>query len=69
MSKGSEPAYPVVGELMVVQNIGLTKRELYAAMAMQGFVACSPDPISSSGDLASESVKMADALIAALEGK
>jgi len=45
---------------------GLTKRELFAAMAMQGMLA--QDDCSSPGYIAEESLKCADALLAALDG-
>lgn len=67
MSKGSEPAFAAfAGQYPdVCQQTGLSKREMFAAMAMQGLVAYgfSTDP-SSASDLA---VKHADALIAELE--
>ena len=50
-------------------NGGLTKRELFAAMAMQGLLAhsCQQAPnIEKEGDVASKSVLCADALIRAL---
>jgi hypothetical protein len=47
---------------------GLTKREYFAAIAMQGLCAC-PDLAVSRVELAEESVKQADALLKALETK
>ena len=51
-----------------VYQQGLTKREYFAAMAMQGLCAC-PDLAVSRVELAEESVKQADALLKALETK
>jgi hypothetical protein len=70
MSKvdGQEAAFPVVVNLAMdarVEQGGLTKRELFAAMAMLGLVVAgwSTDP-RSAAELA---VKHAAALLAALE--
>lgn len=50
------PAYPIE------EHIGLTKRELFAAMAMQGLCAC--EKLEGTNDkFAHWSVKMADALL------
>ena len=62
--EGNDPAYPL--EVVTGQtNGGLTKRELFAAMAMQGLLA---DPYSTQefSCMASMSVQVADALIAEL---
>lgn len=45
---------------------GLTKREYFAAMAMQGFLAC-PDVSATKRHIAIASVTCADELLAALE--
>jgi hypothetical protein len=61
---GNDSAYPL--EIATGQyNSGLTKRELFAAMALQGLLA---DPYSTQefADMASMSVQVADALIAEL---
>jgi hypothetical protein len=58
---GNDSAYPL--EIATGQyNSGLTKRELFAAMALQGLLA---DPYSTQefADMASMSVQVADALI------
>lgn len=47
---------------------GLTKREYFAAMAMQGLLAY-PDITNSARIIAEESVKQADELLKALETK
>jgi hypothetical protein len=64
-------AYPVTIEdngTPSVTHLGVTKREYFAAMAMQGLCAC-PDLAVSRVELAEESVKQADALLKALESK
>jgi hypothetical protein len=61
---GNDSAYPL--EIATGQyNSGLTKREFFAAMALQGLLA---DPYSTQefADMASMSVQVADALIAEL---
>ncbi|MDY7116562.1 hypothetical protein RAN53_09385 [Halomonas sp. SSL-5] len=46
-------------------NLGLTKREFFAAMAMQGLLAC-PGVSATNRHIAIESVDCADELLAAL---
>ena len=46
---------------------GLTKREYFAALAMQGYCACVYDTALSEKAIARESVRQADALLAELE--
>jgi hypothetical protein len=57
-----DTAYPILDR---VNCPGLTKREYFAAMAMQGLVA-NPDRDASVEQDSTLSVKQADALIAAL---
>jgi hypothetical protein len=74
MNNGNESAYPAQeldggGMPRTAAQWGLTKRELFAAMAMQGW--CASDGNSgavykSFEDLAEASVKAADALLAEL---
>ncbi len=53
-----------------VQEYGLTKREYFAAMAMQGFLSsCSSESVPDAEMIAIESVKYADALINELNKK
>ena len=61
MSKGDEPAFP--------QSVrgGCTKRELFAAMAMQGILATGKPHPSGLWTIAREAVEAADALIDVLE--
>lgn len=66
MSNGNKPAAPVPG--MDMQDIGLTKRELFAAMAMQGMAEkYGTTDASGSENVAKNAVRYADALLAALE--
>lgn len=55
------------GALIVYATPGLTKREFFAAMAMQGSLAGEPGPHLQSNQLARESVVHADALLAELD--
>ena len=56
------------GDYSLEQEGGLTKRELFAAMAMQGYLANpNVDPDTAVKAYAKHSVTYADALIAALE--
>ena len=50
-------------------NLGLTKREYFAAMAMQGLLASSAQRVSAPFSLAPDAVDCADALLAKLEGR
>lgn len=67
MTNPNDPPYTSVDNVSVC---GLTTRELFAAMAMQGFAACQ-GVFEEWGDLkhAVESVRLADALIAELAKK
>lgn len=66
---GDELVFPFV-ETAAMQgesiNFGLTKRELFAAMAMQGALGGEPGTHLIHGNLAADSVACADALLAAL---
>ena len=71
MEKGKELVYPVTIEdngNPSVTHFGLFKREYFAAVAMQGLLAC-PDIAASREAIAEESVKQADELVKALETK
>lgn len=74
------PAFPALSLLQdrdgcysLSQEGGITKRELFAAMAMQGFVSANDYPHVMLGgghhlvDFAAASVRIADALLAQLE--
>ncbi len=73
----NRPAYPSEevddGDGTVTFNPGLTKRELFAAMAMQGWCAANPNYGGTVEDAlkitAKASVAVADALLAELEKK
>ena len=78
MKNGDMPAAPMVNEhccphhhssVLVQQGqvIGLTKRELFAAMAMQGIRATMPYGRASYAEAAHGAVAQADALLAVLE--
>jgi hypothetical protein len=62
MSKADEPAFPTDAKVL---RRGLTKREYFAAMALQGFLAASWN----NDDTADKAVRHADLLLAALERK
>lgn len=67
MENGKQMAFPtklVNGEL----HTGLTKREYFAAIAMQGLLA-NPNTLNRGGIIATESVIIADSLLKALETK
>jgi hypothetical protein len=71
---GSDSAFPKLGDLRTTGKRyyaeysagGLTKRELFAAMAMQGLI-CKTNVRGEAGEYADAAVECADALIAALE--
>jgi hypothetical protein len=71
MSNGNDMAFPVVLETTRTPNdseqLGLTKREYFAAMAMQGLLATETADDSFTGTtVAKRSVAFADALLARL---
>jgi len=70
-TKGSDPATACITERQTADgytiqdfNIGLTKREHFAALAMQGF--CAAPNMGAGADVARLAVAFADELIAAL---
>ena len=65
MSSANEPAYPVLN-YSEAQYPGLTKREMFAMAAMQGFCANPDEQISRSdvGPIANWAVAQADAVLA-----
>jgi len=75
MSNANEPAFASAAEwhplleMQIGGSAGLTKREMFAMTAMQGYL-CSVGvvggPVPSDDDIARYSVDMADALLAAL---
>ncbi len=68
MDNGLVGVFPCDAMLNAQGFIGLTKRELFAAMAMQGYNA-QRNPNMGRFDKVCESVADADALLAALEWK
>lgn len=67
MSRANEPAYPVPNDANVNDQMGLTIREHYAGLAMQGILAANyGDPGIMWGPTAAHAVQLADALIAEL---
>jgi len=70
MKNGKKPAFPL-GQAENFRwsdgvDLGLTKREYFAGLIMQGLCACA-DLALSRKVLAEEAVKQADALLAELE--
>lgn len=65
---GEQSAYPSHGSMGEVAHPGLTKRELFAAMAMQGLCSCNhPQLVAwSPEELAVNAREQADALLAEL---
>ena len=66
MENGNELAFPMDAADGYPANYGLTKRELFAAMAMQGLCSAKDTWTHRPRDLASEAVKRADTLISEL---
>lgn len=64
MTTGTLPAYPI--ETPTALYLGLTKRELFAAMAMQGMMPLYTDNRFSPRDIAEWAVIQTDLLIAEL---
>jgi len=62
------PAYPIRKNDGIIHP-GLTKRELLAAMAMQGFIASHALSCPEEDEAAEFAVKMADALLSKLGEK
>lgn len=77
MKNGDMPAEPVfvthsAAEALGIPRalyMGLTKRELFAAMAMQGLNCCEAFSKHGASDIARYSAEQADALLAELEGR
>jgi hypothetical protein len=61
---GSEPVYPYSP---FSSDRGLTKRDLFAAMAMQGLLAATDLGYQTNDELARGAVAFADALLAELQ--
>lgn len=71
MSDGNEPEFAGPAEwhplhgMQIGSSAGLTKRELFAAMAMQGLCA-NPSRVGKFDGYAVDALRLADALLAAL---
>jgi hypothetical protein len=61
-TKAKGPAFPLISDEGYIINAGLSKREYFAAMAMQGLLTDSESP-NSREEFAGYAVKLADALI------
>ena len=68
MENGKQGAFACVDSQKQYLQEGLTKREYFAGLAMQGLMAC-PDIAASREAIAEESVKQADELLKVLESK
>ena len=66
MNNGDDPAVPVMDEGEYGQHYGLTKREHFAAMAMQGMLSDS-DIKATKDEFAAYAVNMADQLLKELD--
>jgi hypothetical protein len=70
MENGLVDVFPADDMLNAKGFIGLTKRELFAAMAMQGIIGNpGTNGFGIYAAVAESAVEQADALLAALEGK
>jgi hypothetical protein len=67
MNNGNNPISPIVSAEGWLCCTGLTKREYFAAMAMQGYLASFGDAIPNSKHIAEKSVEYADAVLKQLE--
>lgn len=71
IKNGDLPASPICYDARMMaayskgEAMGLSKREYFAALAMQGI--CASGPTISNNNIASEAVNLADALLSALE--
>ncbi len=73
MSNGKDPAFPVpyvldeVQGLKIKYEVGLTKREYFAAMAIQGLLLKWDFSTFAPDEFAVDALSVADSLLAALE--
>ena len=68
MKNGDQPAFPLLDPNGNFWTAGLSKREYFAVMAMQGWIACQEPGFTGDEDnIAEKAVKHADALLKALE--
>lgn len=70
---GSEPAAPVVDDCISTHNqeifYGLTKREHFAGLAMQGILANQYNASMTADAVAKQAIENAEALLKGLEGE
>lgn len=67
MNNSEKPAYPVqIDNEVDVHNYGLTKREYFAAMAMQGLITMFNGSEMENKELVKRSISAADALLTEL---
>jgi hypothetical protein len=64
--KANDPAFPIGFDDGITQYFGLTKREYFAAMALQGLLATTITEGKTYEHIANTSVWCADALLAEL---
>lgn len=64
MKNADQPAYPIEADKVSTNSKGLTKREMFAAMAMQGMLANS---FWGEQDVAEQAIRYADKLLKQLE--
>lgn len=69
MKNGDEPISPLTPDLDSSKHecIGLTKREYFAGLAIQGFIAAGGNGMPPAENLAAYATRAADALLAELE--
>ena len=65
MKNANTPVNPVT--TLMGSYLGVTKREYFAAMAMQGFISAGCQGMPPSGTVADYAVEYADALLAELD--
>ena len=66
MNNSDMPAMPIVGATYD-GNEGLTKREHFAGLAMQGFISAGHGGMPNASELANYAVRYADALLLELD--
>ncbi len=66
MTNGDDPVNAITEGVAGPPTGGLRKRELFAAMAMQGFCSREPVPFNDAEFMSDKAVQFADALIEAL---
>lgn len=67
MLNKDEPAHPVVVHNSGIHKYGLTKREYFAGLALQGFITADAEDNYSYTELSERSVKAADTLLQELD--